>query len=265
MDQGVQKKAFVLSRAPHAAPSALLIATAMLIAACGGGGGGAALPIVGIPPANGGAPNPGDGNPSGYPHASEPIGTVRQIYDGALSPDLAVNTYRNIDRLFPTRTIEPGATPSALPSAGSRLTQVSFMVGAATYSLAEFMSVNRVAGLLILKDGKIANETYQYGNTLRTRWMSMSVAKSITSTLIGAAVKDGYIASIDDPVIKYVPRLAGSAYDGVTVRNVMMMASGARWTNDGSSRNNPAINAGIVFHAAASASQALPDLTCDAL
>jgi CubicO group peptidase (beta-lactamase class C family) len=139
------------------------------------------------------------------------------------------------------------------------------MVGAATYSLAEFMSVNRVAGLLILKDGKIANETYQYGNTQRTRWMSMSVAKSITSTLIGAAVKDGYIASIDDPVIKYVPRLAGSAYDGVTVRNVMMMASGARWTNDGSSRNNPAINAGFVFHAAASASQALPDLTCDGL
>ncbi|MDR6429669.1 CubicO group peptidase (beta-lactamase class C family) [Variovorax paradoxus] len=210
-----------------------MIATAMLIAACGGGGGsgggGVALPIVGIPPANGGAPNPDDGNPSGYPHASEPIGTVRQIYDGALSPDLAVNTYRNIDRLFPTRTIEPGATSSALPSAASRLTQVSFMVGAATYSLAEFMSVNRVAGLLILKDGKIANETYQYGNTQRTRWMSMSVAKSITSTLIGAAVKDGYIASIDDQVIKYVPRLAGSAYDGVTVRNVMMMASGARW------------------------------------
>ncbi|MBT2335648.1 serine hydrolase [Variovorax paradoxus] len=182
-----------------------------------------------MPPANGGATNPGTGNPNGYPHASEPIGTVRQIYDGALSPDLAVNTYRNIDRLFPTRTIEPGGTSYALPEAATRLTQVNFAVGATTFSLANFMSVNRVAGLLILKDGKIVNETYQYGNTQQTRWMSMSVAKSITSTLIGAAVKDGYIASIDDQVIKYVPRLAGSAYDGVTVRNVMMMASGARW------------------------------------
>ncbi|MDP9975198.1 hypothetical protein J2W39_006486 [Variovorax paradoxus] len=187
MDQGVQKKSFVLSRGLHAAPSVLLMAAAMLVAACGGGGGGgsggAVLPIAGIPPANGGVTPPDNGNSDGYPHALESIGTVRQIYDGALSPELAVNTYRNIDRLFPTRTVEPGGTPSALPAAAARLTQVNFTVGAARYSLADFMSVNRVAGLLILKDGRIVHETYQYGNTQRTRWMSMSVAKSITSTL----------------------------------------------------------------------------------
>lgn len=60
--------------------------------------------------------------------------------------------------------------------------------------------------------------------------MSMSVAKSITSTLIGAAVKQGHIASLADPVVRYVPALAGSAYDGVSVRDVLMMASGVRWT-----------------------------------
>jgi CubicO group peptidase (beta-lactamase class C family) len=60
--------------------------------------------------------------------------------------------------------------------------------------------------------------------------MSMSIAKSITSTLIGAAVKQGYIGSLSDPVVRYVPSLAGSAYDGVSVRDVLMMSSGARWT-----------------------------------
>jgi CubicO group peptidase (beta-lactamase class C family) len=232
VDQGVVK-AFVLPRSLRAALSMPVLASALLLVACGGGGGGgggggAVLPIVAIPPATGGgATDPG--TTTGYPHASEAIGTVRQIYDGALSPDLAVNTYRNIDRLFPTRTIEPGGTPYPLPAGATSLTQASFTLNGKTYSMADFMTVNRVAGLLVLKDGKIVNETYRYGNTQKTRWMSMSVAKSITSTLIGAAVKDGYIASIDDQVIKYVPRLAGSAYDGATVRNVMMMASGAKW------------------------------------
>jgi len=83
--------------------------------------------------------------------------------------------------------------------------------------------------LLVLKDGQVKMERYRYGNTECTRWMSMSVAKSVTSTLIGAAVKQGYITSINDPVTKYVPALAGSSYDGVSVRDVLMMSSGVRW------------------------------------
>jgi CubicO group peptidase (beta-lactamase class C family) len=72
-------------------------------------------------------------------------------------------------------------------------------------------------------------ERYRFGNTDRTRWMSMSVAKSITSTLVGAALKEGYIRSLSDSVTRYVPSLAGTAYDGVSVRDVLMMASGVRW------------------------------------
>jgi CubicO group peptidase (beta-lactamase class C family) len=55
------------------------------------------------------------------------------------------------------------------------------------------------------------------------------VVKSVVSTLIGAALKDGSIASLDDPVTKYVPDLKGGAYEGVTVRNVIQMASGVKW------------------------------------
>jgi CubicO group peptidase (beta-lactamase class C family) len=164
-----------------------------------------------------------------YPHATEPIGTVRQIYDGALTPELAVNTFRNIDRLFPTRAVAHAPHPLVLPQATTQLSGVTFNDRGKRYDLETYLDVNRVAGLLVLDHGRIALERYRFGNTARTRWMSMSVAKSIASTLIGAALKQGYIRSLSDSVTRYVPVLAGSAYDGVSVRDVLMMSSGARW------------------------------------
>ena len=83
--------------------------------------------------------------------------------------------------------------------------------------------------MLVIKDGKIVYETYQRGNTEKTRWMSMSMAKSITSTLAAVAIKDGLIKGLDAQVVDYVPKLKGSAYDGVTLRNVLMMSSGVKW------------------------------------
>jgi CubicO group peptidase (beta-lactamase class C family) len=160
---------------------------------------------------------------------SEVIGTVRQMYDGALTPDLAVSTFRHIDRLFPTRTIAHGDHVRPLPPAARPLTRIEFESRGKHWDLDDYLAVNRVAGLLVLKEGRVALELYQYGNTPTTRWMSMSVAKSITSTLIGAAIQDGAIHSIDDPVTRYVPRLAGSAYDGVSIRDILMMSSGVRW------------------------------------
>ena len=165
-----------------------------------------------------------------YPHASEPIGTVEQIYDGHLTPDLAVSTFRNIDRLFPVRTIEAGDTPRVLSQAPQDLAaMVSFDIDGTTYDLYDFLALDNVTGLIVLKDGAVVCETYQRGNTPETRWMSMSVAKSITSTLVGAAIKDGHIDSLDDMVVDYVPSLKGSAYDGVSILDILRMASGVRW------------------------------------
>lgn len=166
---------------------------------------------------------------SAYPHAGETIGTVEQVYDGALLPDEAVSTFRNIDRLFPTRTIAAGGAVMELPPAERPLTNVRFDVDDKSYDLYDFMALDSIAALLVLKDGKIAYETYQRGNTPETRWMSMSVAKSITSTLAAIAIKEGRIAGLDAPVTDYVPALAGSAYDGVSVKDVLMMSSGVRW------------------------------------
>ena len=177
-----------------------------------------------------------------YPHATEPIGTVRQIYDGALTPELAVNTFRNIDRLFPTRAVPHASTPMPLPPAAIQLSAVNFSDRGERYDLEAYLELNRVAGILVLKNGHITLERYRFGNSERTRWMSMSIAKSLTSTLIGAALKQGYIAALSDSVTRYVPALAGSAYEGVSVRDVLMMSSGVRWnetyTDPGSDRRH---------------------------
>jgi len=165
-----------------------------------------------------------------YLHATETIGTVRQIYDGVLTPAMAVHTFRNIDRLFPVRTVPRAPSPRPLPQATNPLTTLQFNDGSKHYDLESYLELNRVAGLLILKDGRIKLERYHYGNTEHTRWMSMSIAKSITSTLIGAAVQQGKISSLADPVTRYVPALAGSAYENVSIRDVLMMSSGVRWS-----------------------------------
>lgn len=163
------------------------------------------------------------------PHAGEEIGTVDQIYDGALLPDDAVATFRNIDRLFPTHTIKAGGKVHELAPAAKQLTNVKFEVEGKAYDLYDLMALDSITALLVLKDGKIAYETYQRGNTEQTRWMSMSVAKSITSTLAAIAIKDGLIKDLDVQVVDYVPALKGSAYEGVTVKDVLMMSSGVKW------------------------------------
>jgi hypothetical protein len=179
--------------------------------------------------------SPHDGSPhddyphDGYPHEDEPIGTVRQVYDGQLLPDVQVNTFRNIHRLFPTRTVRAAGTPRPLPAAAETLENFRFESRGRRWDLYDYLSVNRVAGMLVLKDGEVAFEYYGLGNGPETRWMSMSVVKSMTATLVGMAIHDGHIDSLDDTLERYLPRFAGSAYDGVTVRQLLQMASGVRW------------------------------------
>lgn len=98
--------------------------------------------------------------------------------------------------------------------------------------LRAMMRDTNAAGIMVLQGGKVRFEEYGLGMTAADRWTSFSVAKSFTSTLLGAAIADGFIASIDDPVTRYIPELAGSAYDGVTVRHIATMTSGVAWNED---------------------------------
>jgi CubicO group peptidase (beta-lactamase class C family) len=98
--------------------------------------------------------------------------------------------------------------------------------------LEDFMVEQKVAGLIIIQDGKIRLERYARGHSESNLWSSLSVAKSVTSTLVGAAIKDGYIKSVDDYVVDYIPDLKGSAYDSVKIRHLLTMTTGIRWSED---------------------------------
>ncbi|HYP12476.1 MAG TPA: serine hydrolase domain-containing protein, partial [Bryobacteraceae bacterium] len=154
--------------------------------------------------------------------------SVRDVYNGSLDLATRVETFRHIDRLFPSRVVRHGS-PYPLPKAERPIRTLSFSSYGRKFTLDDYLELNHVAGLLVLKDGKVALERYRFGNTERTRWVSWSVVKSITSTLLGAAVKDGHVKNLDDRVTKYLPQLSGSAYDGVSVRNLVQMASGVGW------------------------------------
>jgi CubicO group peptidase (beta-lactamase class C family) len=96
----------------------------------------------------------------------------------------------------------------------------------------DYMAAQRSASLLIVHDGKLRLERYGLDFDAHGRWTSFSVAKSITSVLMGAALRDGFIRSMDDKVSDYIPEMKGSAYDEVSIRQLLTMTSGVRWNED---------------------------------
>jgi CubicO group peptidase (beta-lactamase class C family) len=163
------------------------------------------------------------------PSLAQQVAEPHQMCDGQMRPDVEVYTFEHTEQMFPSRIVQRGTSVSVLPKSESPLTNVRFESGGQLYDLFSYLSLNRVAGLLVLKDGKVVLEDYELGTTPETRCASFSMAKSIASTLVGAAIQDGLISSLDDPLTNYVPAFKGSAYDGVSVRNLLEMASGVKW------------------------------------
>ena len=141
-----------------------------------------------------------------------------------------VGVYSHFDELFPSRSV-PRATATWLFKRAPE-PAISDNLGRERLAIETYLSRNPTTGLLIAKDDTILYEYYQYARTDRDRFLSQSMAKTITSMLIGVAVSEGKIKSIDDPVTRYVPELKGSAYEGVSVRQMLMMSSGVKWNED---------------------------------
>ncbi|WP_286938285.1 serine hydrolase domain-containing protein [Achromobacter sp. UBA4530] len=142
-------------------------------------------------------------------------------------PCLQSYGYRIVDRLFATRTIHRGSTFRPLPRAPE--IDVRYTQDGETLGVGDLMDRNNVAGLIAIHRGHIVLERYGLGFQPQERWSTMSTVKSMTAMLTGAALHDGAIKSLDDPVTAYVPALAGCAYDAVTVRHLLTMSSGIAW------------------------------------
>jgi CubicO group peptidase (beta-lactamase class C family) len=134
--------------------------------------------------------------------------------------------------LLDVREMAPSAKPHTWPQGAPIALPETYEFDGATRSTEEFLVDTDTAALLVLVDGALRHEHYALTGGPDVQWLSMSVAKSFISALVGIAVDEGHIGGIDEPISTYVPVRAGSAYDGLPIRHALQMSSGARWNED---------------------------------
>lgn len=170
-------------------------------------------------------------------------GSGLEMFSGKAQHD----AFRRMGDFFPTTDLTTSADPHVFP-AGTQLTlPETFEFGGTSRSTAEFLADTDTAALVVLHQGANRFEQYWLTGGEDVLWISWSVAKSFVSALIGIAIAEGHIGSVHDTVDSYVPELAGSAYDGVSIKNVLAMSSGASWNEDYSDPDSDIARFGAVM------------------
>ncbi|HKS18488.1 MAG TPA: serine hydrolase [Bradyrhizobium sp.] len=154
--------------------------------------------------------------------AGYPIGTRASWY---FDENVRVGSFSNLDRILPHYTLTRTAKPLSLAKAASE-PKIAYRFEKQSFGLDDFLARQRVTGFLLIKNGEILIERYQYDRNAQNRFVSHSMSKSIVSLAIGMALAEKKIASLDDTVVKYVPKLAGNPYGETTIRNLLRMSSG---------------------------------------
>ncbi len=139
---------------------------------------------------------------------------------------------RSLSEAFPTRTVSRGGEIAVLPESPRDLGELSFEHDGRQLGFDEFLERNHTHGIVVLHRGEVVYERYFAGADAGSRFTSWSVAKSFTATLVGIALADGRIRSLDDSIETYVPALQGTAYDGVSIDQVLRMRSGVAFTEE---------------------------------
>ncbi|GGA63962.1 hypothetical protein GCM10011490_13250 [Pseudoclavibacter endophyticus] len=158
------------------------------------------------------------------------MGTFTDLHLFTGAPQL--ENFGRIVELMPTRTMAPSSAPLEWPVGEPTDLPETYDFLGEQRSTRRYLVDADVAGLLVLKNGEIRHEWYGPTSGPDVPWLSMSVAKSFVSLLVGIAVEAGHIASIDDAISEYIAVEPGTAYDGVAIQSVLQMSSGARWNED---------------------------------
>lgn len=147
------------------------------------------------------------------------------------TPEQQVVGYRQREKIDPVRAVGRGTHVHPLPLAIRQISPHWTWKGQAM-DVDRYIEAERVSGVIVLRDGQVILERYGLGRTANDRWLSHSAAKSVTSILVGAALQDGYIESLDAPVTDYIRDLKGSAFEEVVVRQLLTMTTGVKWNED---------------------------------
>jgi CubicO group peptidase (beta-lactamase class C family) len=169
------------------------------------------------------------GYPAPAPDPSMPVSSVpapvQSLRRAMMDADLNSLTFHNMEELFTTRSVPRSGSVWQLQRADHEL-NFSYRHQGKEYSPQQFLDRTFTNALLIAKDGRIVSEIYRNNTRDSTRFIAWSMTKSITSILVGCALQEGRIKSLDDPITRYLPELVGGGYDGVTIRQVLQMRSG---------------------------------------
>jgi CubicO group peptidase (beta-lactamase class C family) len=156
-----------------------------------------------------------------------PIGGLTSLWGEAY----VVGSYRHLGEIYYSRPVSRRAPAGELPR-GQPIDVSTYDLRGMPRSLEDYLERARTTGFIVLKNGKIVFERYRLGADERSLFTSMSVAKSLVSTLVGFAIADGLIGSVNEPISDYLPELAGSGYDGVPIKAVLQMSSGVDFVED---------------------------------
>src|SRR5258705_7404848 len=142
-----------------------------------------------------------------------------------------VGSQSHQDEIFPAHVVRRATNPSPLTRRASE-PALRYEYQGQTFDLDDYLARNPATGLLVARDDTILVERYQYARTDRDRFTSWSMAKTVTSMLIGIAIGEGRIRSVDDPAATYVPALAGTEYGRTSLRHLLQMSSGVRFVEE---------------------------------